>query len=164
MKVERAALIALLLANAIVLFPFWKNILWASIIAITVWPVNIKLRNFLKNKSVSALALTVGLALIAFSLVVPALIKMYLEGIDLAERIKQINISNVITDLPERINFWGITLNIPYDRLQDLTAFISSKIFPVIIHTLSTAVTTAGSAIVTMMLLFFVLRDGEKIP
>lgn len=85
---------ALLVAVATVLRPFALPLLWASVLAITTWPLFARLRLRAPNRPwVSALLLTLTLGLILLLVAIPLPLRLADEALELGKRISAVNIA-----------------------------------------------------------------------
>ncbi|MGB9873926.1 MAG: AI-2E family transporter [Hydrogenobacter sp.] len=163
----------------LVLMPFLNPILWAIIFSLILYPVHLKLSNFLRSATISSLLITFA---VAFFIVIP----VFFIGI-VAVR-QSIEITRTLLDYFQNHTMIDVLHNlyrVPFadrilteDMLQKIYAYMQSDEFRSSITSYLGKLTQKAGEIFTSMLLatgsvifksfvflislFFILRDGKK--
>ena len=168
-------LIAVSLALAWILLPFYGTILWASIIALIFAPLHRRLLKWLKNRRSVAAMLTLVIVLfvviLPFALITAALAReasMLYERLQSGELNPSLYFRGVFNALPSWIasllNRFGL---IDFDTLQrQLSAALAKGSQFIATQALSIGQITFEfivSLFITLYLAFFLIRDGDDI-
>ena len=169
----------LLIVVIYILLPFLTPILWALIFSFVLYPVNQKLKKYLRWKTISALVLTLLTLLvivIPFGILGAVVLNQALELSGMLLSIFQNHTyQEYFKELTVRLNLDRI---VGEERLKIITEYISSEEFKSLVGSilkdltqrilmLSTNLFTFIGAFlfksfVFLLTLFFILRDGEK--
>ena len=162
---DRITLIFIVLISALSIYgvhlvfrPFYKSILWTVVIGVTFWPVYSRLRRFLGGRaSISSLIVVIGIILF---LLIPSvlIIRSLVDQISYAYTALQ----PMVPDIIEKVSSY-----IPFeDESLKESIIVNFKDFgKVILSYLGSATGNVLSVVfqfaITVLLLFFIFRDGE---
>jgi predicted PurR-regulated permease PerM len=166
------ALVALLgLLLFVIVRPFVSSLVWALLLAFLLSPANRHVRRLLKgSKGWAALALTLA---VLFCLAIPTALlagRFVVQGIDLVERLSAAQERGDWTDLAwiQRLGQW-LEGHLPVEASQ-VYGWVTNRLSSVFSSAITVLLGLAGgivngiaSLIVTLTILFFVLRDGDGV-
>ena len=174
-----ASTFGLLLVVFYMLLPFLTPILWALIFSFVLYPINLKLKNYVRWRTVSALILTIFVLLV---IVIPfgVLGAIVLnQAIELLSRLLNIVQNHSYQEyFQELVNRLRLEKFVEQEDLKRILEYIESEEFKSIVGNLirdltqrllqfsTSMLTSVGSflfkSFVFLITLFFILRDGEK--
>ncbi|MEC9318584.1 MAG: AI-2E family transporter, partial [Pseudomonadota bacterium] len=166
-------LLAVSIAFALILKPFWASIFWACAVAVIFYPLQIRLKRMLGRRSNRAALLTLLVA--TFIVVIPVLAVAYSfiqEGVQLYQRLASgdVSVAQIVDKieqglpfLPDLLARLGIDIESLPERISQW-AMSASQFFAQ--EALVVGQNTFGFVMnlgLMLYLTFFLLRDGNKL-
>ncbi len=159
---KNVVLITLVLfLNGIFLYPFLYSIVWAVILALILWPLHALLSSKINSVLISALVVCFLVILSVLILISPIIFKLYLESSNVLRNLKELNVEAYI-NIPSKINIFTFELEVSKSKIEEWMSSIADKILPLVTASLSKAVGFFWDSLVVMVILFFLLKDGDK--
>lgn len=162
-KGRLSAFILLVVFNALMLSPFWRSFIWASIIAVTIWPIHSALKSRLRSSLISAVTITFFFLFASLSALIPVMVKIYIEASDFLQRISVEQFQDIIASIPSKLKILGTEIEIPVNQIRDVLVNLSSAVLPFVAQLLSSAASSLVQIAITAIIVFFFLKDGDSI-
>ncbi|MEM4380051.1 MAG: AI-2E family transporter [Thermoplasmatales archaeon] len=142
---------------------FWRSIVWASIITVTIWPIHSVLKSRLRSSLISAVTITFFFLFASLSALIPVMVKIYIEASDFLQRISVEQFQDIIASIPSKLKILGTEIEIPVNQIRDFLVNLSSAVLPFVAQLLSSAASSLAQIAITAIIVFFFLKDGDSI-
>jgi len=159
----------LVTALVIVLLPFMKAILWATVVVVTTWPIYLRVKNLVRSKTIASTLMTIGMAALFLSIVVPTLTAVFNETKGAVDSLKGTS-SDLHSLLSEVKNIPWIGEKL-FDQIQliDVASVeqAAQSYGQNLVSILSSAAKGVAGAVFTwfftLFTMFFLYRDGQTL-